>query len=333
MELIDRYLHEVERLLPEGQRKDIVAELSEDLRSEIDAKEAELGRPLSEDELESVLRKRGHPLSVAERFLPESQLIGAVLLPQYWRVVKVAECCILAIFIGLYAAFGPFAQGAGLLRGLSESLYWLWMLCLYGFAYLGLFTLIFAWVERSRTRYKDNWDPRHPGRPPAAPTTEERQQRRKMRTTFVGEFASGLVFILWWVNELRLPALPAIQIALAPVIARLFWWPVLILAVAITASALVNAVWPWWTTRRAGARLLIDLFGLVVVSGLIVATLRNGSLVETNVAWTGHVLTQVWLIIFAFQWMSLAIRAVQDARRFTARTPMHNWAVTMLDGY
>src|SRR5579884_3968637 len=157
MELIDRYLHEVERLLPEGQRKDIVAELSEDLRSEIDAKEAELGRPLSEDELESVLRKRGHPLSVAERFLPESQLIGAFLLPQYWRVVKVAECCILAIFIGLYAAFGPFAQGAGLLRGLSESLYWLWMLCLYGFAYLGLFTLIFAWVERSRTRYKDNW--------------------------------------------------------------------------------------------------------------------------------------------------------------------------------
>src|SRR5581483_1762888 len=186
MKLIDQYLHEVERLLPEGQRKDIVAELSEDLRSELDAKESELGRPLREDELETILRKRGHPLSVAERFLPESPLIGAVLLPQYWRTLKVAECCILLVFAGLYAAFGPFAHGAGLLSGIADSLTWLWMLCLYGFAYAGLFTLIYAKIERSRTRYKDNWDPRNPGRPPAAPTTEQTMQRRKMRTTFVG---------------------------------------------------------------------------------------------------------------------------------------------------
>ena len=46
MELIDRYLQAIEFWLPKRQRQDIIAELSEDLRSQIEEKETELGRKL-----------------------------------------------------------------------------------------------------------------------------------------------------------------------------------------------------------------------------------------------------------------------------------------------
>ena len=70
MELLDRYLQAVKFWLPKSQRENMIAELSEDIRSQIEAKEAELGRKLDEGELEVVLKRLGHPLLVAERYFP-----------------------------------------------------------------------------------------------------------------------------------------------------------------------------------------------------------------------------------------------------------------------
>jgi hypothetical protein len=47
MELLDSYLRAVKRYLPRAQRNDIVAELSVELRSQMESREDELGRPLS----------------------------------------------------------------------------------------------------------------------------------------------------------------------------------------------------------------------------------------------------------------------------------------------
>jgi hypothetical protein len=44
MELIDRYLNAVEFWLPSAQRADVVEELSDDLRSQVDEREAATGR-------------------------------------------------------------------------------------------------------------------------------------------------------------------------------------------------------------------------------------------------------------------------------------------------
>jgi hypothetical protein len=43
MELVDSYLKAVKRYLPRRQRNDIIAELSEDLRSQLEARQRELG--------------------------------------------------------------------------------------------------------------------------------------------------------------------------------------------------------------------------------------------------------------------------------------------------
>ena len=93
MELLDRYLQAVKFWLPKSQRDDIIAELSEDIRSQIEEKEAELGHKLGESEVEAVLKNLGHPLLIAERYLPSQQyLIGPVLFPVYRLVLKMLLC-------------------------------------------------------------------------------------------------------------------------------------------------------------------------------------------------------------------------------------------------
>jgi len=89
MELLERYLQAVKFWLPKEQKQDIIAELSEDLRSQVEEKETELGRKLSEVEVEAILRQRGRPVLVANRYLPQQYLIGPVLFPIYSFVLKI----------------------------------------------------------------------------------------------------------------------------------------------------------------------------------------------------------------------------------------------------
>src|SRR5262249_24053149 len=70
-ELLDRYVHAVGFWLPKKQKADIMAELTEDLRSQIEEKEAELGRKLALPEVECLLKMRGRPVLVANHYLPQ----------------------------------------------------------------------------------------------------------------------------------------------------------------------------------------------------------------------------------------------------------------------
>src|ERR1700720_3284598 len=94
MELLDQYLKSIRSCLPEAQRDDIINELSENIHSQMEDKEGELGRPLSEAEVEAILKQHGHPLLVASRYRHDQrsvafgrQWIGPVLFPFYSRVL------------------------------------------------------------------------------------------------------------------------------------------------------------------------------------------------------------------------------------------------------
>src|SRR5215467_9350422 len=95
MELLDRYLHAVGFWLPRKQKQDILAELSEDLRSQIEEKETELGRKLTECDLEALLKQRGRPVLVANHYLPQQYLIGPALFPIYRFVLGIVALCYL----------------------------------------------------------------------------------------------------------------------------------------------------------------------------------------------------------------------------------------------
>jgi hypothetical protein len=88
MELLERYLHAVGEHLPARGRADTLAELRANLESEIEGREEELGRPLTEAEVAQVLETHGMPVMVAARYGPQHFLIGPGLFPFYWYTLK-----------------------------------------------------------------------------------------------------------------------------------------------------------------------------------------------------------------------------------------------------
>ena len=100
MELLDRYLRSLQFWLPGDQRHDIIAEITEDIRSQVEEKQATLGRELNADEMRALLKGRGSPVRVAESYLPQRYLIGrssgCVLprrCPPTTPTVQLCSCC------------------------------------------------------------------------------------------------------------------------------------------------------------------------------------------------------------------------------------------------
>ena len=114
MDLLDRYVKAVNSFLPLEKQDDIVKELSANLQAQMDDREAQLGRPLSEIEQEAILQQHGHPMMVAGHYQINQgtlvfgrQLIGATLFPLYRKAlsitlgVSLAICLVILIVLGV----------------------------------------------------------------------------------------------------------------------------------------------------------------------------------------------------------------------------------------
>ena len=88
MELVDRYLRAVKLFLPRTQQNDIIKELSEDIRSQIEDRETERGRPLNADEQATLIKQLGHPALLAGRYGRRQHLIGPEVFPFYALVLS-----------------------------------------------------------------------------------------------------------------------------------------------------------------------------------------------------------------------------------------------------
>jgi hypothetical protein len=128
MDLIESYVRSVRLFLPKEQRDDIARELREDLLTQVDDRQAELGRALSESEQVSLLRQYGHPMLIASRYRRARNLIGPVVFPIYWQVLKLVLALITATnlaSIGLLATRGASWSevGGALARFLDNGLW------------------------------------------------------------------------------------------------------------------------------------------------------------------------------------------------------------------
>ena len=83
MQLLDRYLQAVGTHLPQKKRDDILRELRANILEGVEDREAELGRPLTIEEEEAVLKQYGNPVVVGTRYWPKQYLIGPSLFPYY----------------------------------------------------------------------------------------------------------------------------------------------------------------------------------------------------------------------------------------------------------
>jgi hypothetical protein len=262
-DLLERYLHAVKFWLPKAQQKDIIAELAEDLQSQIEERGAELGHALGEDEIARLLKRRGSPMSVASGYLPDQSLIQPAMLPIYRLVLKIVLVWVLAplfavVFIG--AMFLSRHPGEVMLRAWAEA----WQA---GFMAVGIITTVFALVNRAQIRVNglDKWDPRSLPRVPPA-------QAASMRCNHLGGFIFGLLAAAFWVylmwQRMEFAFADGPRIVLGPVWERIYW-PVLGVTLVSASIDLVSFMYPAWARVRSRIRIGIDVVALAGVAALL----------------------------------------------------------------
>ena len=287
MDLIDRYLNAVAAQLPQDERADITAELRDLILSRFEAKEEALGRALTEDEQEAILREIGHPLVVAARYRkgPDS-LVGPELFP-YWLFGVKAGLMVLGavfaitLFIRVIGGSDNFGQDiAHAFNGFFGA----------GLTLIGAATLAAAIFEHQGIRpgWMTNWrvkdlgafglaDPAAwgmsmTGTETAQATKTSWMPKPRARAWPGGEYLFSFLavgmFVLWWIGVLHFPGLMSIElrgqdavVSGAPIWSILFG-PILLYAFAQMAVDLASLVRPYAVRARAAARILVAAGGL-----------------------------------------------------------------------
>ena len=283
MDLLDRYMQAVRTYLPgslsETQQDDIVNELSENLRAQMDDREAELGHPLSTDEQEAILQRHGHPMIVAGRYQtnPEArvvfgrQLIGPALFPFYVRVLWIVMGISLAISAAVFAVLAI----SGNPRSFGEGMTTVVIQVAIQFAAI---TAIFSVMESSLPTLR--WSARDlPARNPQA-----RAVPRVSRLESIAEIVGIVVVVAWLWAAFDRPVLlfgPRLDnYQLGPVWQQVAVPVLVILAVSI-AQAIINLFRPEWVRFRRAVHVGTELAGLGILIYLLRAdhwiVLANGS--------------------------------------------------------
>jgi len=282
MELLDQYLKTIKPFLPKGQQDDIIRELSENLLSQMEDREAELGRPLTQAEQEAILQQHGNPMVVAGRYQQQKrsvafgrQLIGPLLFPLYLRIL----CLNLGLTAAVVLTIG-FAKGHGV--DLNALL-------LHSFIQFAILTIIFAVAEKHLFKSKDRWDPKDFGlgrkenamavvwRAAFSTNLPGNDESKVPRSESIALIILNLAFVSWWI------AIPAYMghallrgagtiLKLGPGCEALYL-PLLFLAVAGFVQPCVNLFRPQWTWLRRAWRTA----SAAIFTGILCLSLKAGN--------------------------------------------------------
>jgi hypothetical protein len=274
MELLDRYIQAVRFWLPKAQQQeDLLAELGEDLRSQIEDKETELGHPLDQAEMAAILKKCGSPMMVAGRLGPQRQLIGPALFPIYEFVLKMVLLWILVpVFIFILGpvnvAYSGGDWGAAILRTFGN----LWSGL---FIAAGIVTLVFAIVERTSAHLgaECKWDPLQ--LPPVR--KEEGKPSLLKAVCELGFNAFGLVWLLLVPRYPFLILGPAAAFLKAGPLLHTFYLPFVLISIAALLRSGVTLVRSQWTWFPLLSQLFQSVLMLILLNYMIEAMGRAPS--------------------------------------------------------
>jgi len=266
MELIERYLQSVRFWLPKTkQQEGILAELGDDLRSQIEEREAELKRPLDKQEVAEILKRCGPPMVVAARLAPKRYLIGPTLFPIYVFVLKMVLLWIMVpifVFIVGPATLGSYHGDWG--KAIATTLGNLWS---GSFIAAGVITLVFAILERTHTiaQVECKWDPLK--LPPV-----RKQERKPSLLQTVCDLAFNFVGLIWLLLVPHNPFLvfgPAASFLRPGPIWHAFYIPmvaVVVFALLRCAITLARPQWTWWP---ALGNVLQNVFVLIILKFIL----------------------------------------------------------------
>lgn len=190
MNLIDRYVREIGRRLPQKTRADIEKEIRSALEDMLEDRSKQESRAVDEEMTVAVLKEYGNPEAVAASYLPEQYLIGPQLFPIFWLVTKIvfAVLTTLTVIAMGFALFGGYASPENFWGDLFQLLgdYFSGMM-----AAFGNIVLVFALIQRFATGWEfkekgedKNWNPLD------LPDVEDADQVK------IGELVAEVVFIV-----------------------------------------------------------------------------------------------------------------------------------------
>lgn len=266
MELIERYLQAVRFWLPKTkQQEGILAELGDDLRSQIEEKEAELKRPLDKHEVAEILKRCGPPMVVAGRLSPKRHLIGPTLFPIYLFVLKMVLLWILIpvfVFIVGPATLASTHGDWGAAIGSTTGALWSGL-----FIAAGIITLVFAILERTHavTHIECKWDPLK------LPPVRQHERKPSLMQT-VCDLAFNFVGLIWLLLVPHNPFLifgPAASFLKPGPIWHAFYVPIVAVAVFALLRSAVTLARPQWTWFPSLGHLLQSVFSLILLKFML----------------------------------------------------------------
>ena len=319
MELLDRYLQAVRFFLPRrGDQDDIIRELSENLRSQMEDREEELGRPLTNDERADILRRHGHPMLVAGRYRSHQHLIGSAFFPIYIFALKLGLGVALIVTIVL-AGIDAMLHG-DVVRNLVGGM----------MAYPGRALMVFAWTTLSfaiidyaqaQLKLGHDWDPR---RLPKLGNPD----RRMSRFDSLIECLASAFALIWLLSIPQAPFLvlgpAAAFLGFAPIWSTVYV-PMVLMTIATIALSAVNFLKPFWTPARSYARLAISSVSIGAMAALLNArewlVIRPGAIAPDGapLAKVAEIANRAMEIGIVVALIITAIQIASELRRLNTR--------------
>jgi len=325
MELVDRYLNAVRVWLPAGKQDDIIEELADDLRSQMNDRATGLGRELDEGEIVAILKQRGRPELVASNYHQPRWLIGPSLFPGYFFLLKHVVLWILVPIFAVVVSIELWRTARPVTAFVGAAWYFqMWTVWV-----IGLLTIVFAMIERLPHNLPDSlddhWDPRQLPR-----FSEVNSNKERPRSVAIAMSAMGLVIGLGWLYLLWCQPqfdFNGVRVSLGPV------WnnmrvPILLLGFGGFFGGVTSLIWPSRIRLQYGVRLVIHGCGLILLYILVKAgnwvVLRSPGPVANGLEKTVNL--GVWiglLVVGIVTLISLALNLARICRKNSLKATPH----------
>ena len=281
MNLLDRYLLAVKKYLPWKRQDDILAELKANLESQLEEKEADLGRPLTADEMEDWLKHLGPPMVMAARYQPQRYLIGPTIFPMYWWVMRLALLWCLVIYSVVKAVeiLSSSASGSALIVAMLRAP---GILIITAAWVTGVFAAVEFAMIHSPAKFPANVVGHVDWTPGAMPTADDSPVEGKRPRSYAHAVAEIVFGFLWLIWLLLIPSHPYLLMGpgaaylrispyqLAPVWAQ-FFWCIVALNVVQLAWRLIDLARGTWQKPRALQHITVKTIGLIATLVLFAA--------------------------------------------------------------
>ena len=333
MELLDRYLEAVKRLLPWERQNDIIAELRANLEAQLEDKQEELGRPLSPDEAKAWVGQLPPPRIMAGRYRRQQYLIGPWLFPIYWMVLRTAMfwVFIVMVIVNTVKVFTQSMTAGGVAGAIAAGIV---NAAFVMFVNAGAITVVFAAIEYAWLHHPEKfpqiaehackWDlndlpPLEPG-PPV---------KKRTHLHAAADAVFHVVVVVWLLLLPKYPvlllgpgafAVAALPYTFAPVIVT-FYWAVIALNVVQVAWKLIDLQTGAWRGERRVEHATFRIMGLIPLAILLMAPGKMWVLLKNPAAdfakygsQLGHINVAIYLglrVILAITVITLVVEFIK----------------------